>query len=330
VCRIRHQMLMLAPRSGLNAAARTPAKLRLTAESAAERLARLGRWCLDGRMAAAEMELFEWRRDPQCPASARLLLAAIEARRGGDDEAIDTLWAAINSMQADDFSNAGVRQLLIALLMSRDADDAARGQAQELQQSGAHDPAAAQWLAAVSPLNQEQLAAPVAVHAELLARELCDAIGVTASMVVALRIAPEPADVSLLRAALALLPERIGANHDHQLIVAQAASELALMAGDHEDARRWAHRGLALHPYYAPLALVLARVADDPSAGPGALRVLRGAVEAHPRYADLRAALIRRARAEGKREMAASQLRLWMIDEPNHPLAQRLQSEIAA
>lgn len=313
-----------------------PSALSLTPEGDSQRLARLGGWCLDGRLAAAELELCDWRREPTCPASALLLLATAQTRRGAHDEAIDTLWAIVDGPPTANEEAAEARQMLIALLTTGGADDAALHEAASLRQSHGHDTAIAAWLGATTALDASQRAAslaPPAAQARALAEELRDHVEWIPSLTAAQRAEPDAAELALLRAALACLAEMVGGDRDHALIVIRAAAELALLAADHDDARRWAHRGLALHPYSAPLALVLARVSDDPAAGPGALRVLRGAVKAHPGYADLRAALIRRARAEGKRDLAASELRMWLIEDPRnarHPLAERLQAEIAA
>ena len=112
-------------------------------------------------------------------------------------------------------------------------------------------------------------------------------------------------------------------------------AELALFVDDTDDARRWAHRGLRINPQSAPLALVLARTGDDPAFELRAVDVLNGAVAAHPTYPDLRAAMIRagKVRRRPRRCVArpASSEGLARQTQPgSHPIARRVEQEIAA
>jgi hypothetical protein len=114
------------------------------------------------------------------------------------------------------------------------------------------------------------------------------------------------------------------------LMICQAMAQLALLADDADDARRWAHRGLRVDPYSASLALVLARITDDPAVGPPTHAILTAVAEAFPLYPDLQAALIRRDKAEGRDDDARRRLSLWLDRQPDHPLARQVQQELAA
>ena len=231
------------------------------------RLARLARWCVDGRLAAAELELYAWQRDPDCPAQARVLLAALTARRDPDHTS-DLLHPDI------------------------DLDHVEQG----------------------NP-SVEQLAAALADSPQLIE-----------SLVAAQKIEPDQEAVALLRQAVAMVVE----DESHRAVGCQALAELALLADDPDDARRWAHRGLEVNPRSAALAMILGQLRDDPRDGPPAAVVLDDAHQAHPDYPDLRAALIRREFADGHTDQAHIRLRQWLSDEPEHPIAHRVHGELAA
>jgi hypothetical protein len=103
-----------------------------------------------------------------------------------------------------------------------------------------------------------------------------------------------------------------------------------MLSSDEDDARRWAHRGLKLNPYHAPLALVLSQIEDDAALGPPAVQVLAGVAAANPGWPDVRAALIRRELADGLAQRARHRLEQWLRDEPASTMARQLQKEIAA
>ena len=63
------------------------------AETHADRLLRLRRWCVTGHLAAAELELHGWIRDADCPAPAAVLLTRLTAQRGDASAALEALEA---------------------------------------------------------------------------------------------------------------------------------------------------------------------------------------------------------------------------------------------
>lgn len=294
-------------------------------ESVDRRLARLGRWCTQGRAAAAELELFDWQRSPQCPAEAAALLAALLTRSGRTALAIILLEQRLASGRE---SERIVLQSLITLHAAargpRAIDLIAR-----LHREHGHEPAVMRWLRTLC--ERQVLALPAVSHATIdqLAGELLDNPDVIPSLVAGQRIERDGRTIGMLRGAITQMLRDIG-DERSMLTACQALADLAMLAGDHDDARRWAHRGLRLDPYAAQLAIVLSRVKDEPAVGPPASSVLQGAINAHPKYPDLRAALIRREFAEGRIDVAKRRLQQWLQREPNQPLAIRLQHELAA
>src|SRR5690606_41021395 len=62
-----------------------------TGEPVERRLQRIADQCLHGDVAGAELELHGWLREEDCPATAVTLLAALLARRGAADAALQVL-----------------------------------------------------------------------------------------------------------------------------------------------------------------------------------------------------------------------------------------------
>jgi hypothetical protein len=323
------------PRAWRGAAAGLPplpsAPIVVPIEPAAERLARLARECLTGNLAGAELGLNAWSRDADCPDTARVLLAALFTRRGKPEDARAVLHRRDATAPGAD---PALLQMLIANLVAADLTDAARRLVGRLYHAHGDDAAIALWLQIMEVPGAADMPALPDVRIERLAAELAARPGVIPSLVAAQHVAPIAADVAMLRSALGLAAKELDADARWMSAVCQAMAELALLADDRDDARRWAHRGLKRNPYSAALALVLGRVEDDPAVGPPAARVLRDAVAAHPQYPDLRAALIRREQVEGRRETARLHLADWLRREPDHPLARemarKLESERAA
>lgn len=291
-------------------------------ETTPQRLQRLGQWCLEGRLAAAEVELHEWQRHADCPTAARTLLSALLARRGMTDDARQILHAAGEL-------DAPAAVLQAALLIVADLPDAARRCVSHLDAHHGDDGWVRQWIGYVeAPCGNELPQVSPAVIEQLAADLLAQPLALL-SLVAALKVAPDAEQVLLLRRAGAR------AYHDlHEgrrgLVLCQAMADLALLAQDADDARRWAHRGLKLEPYSAPLALVLAAVEDDPAQGPPAVNVLAEVAHKHPDYPDVLAALIRREGAQGRREAARRRLTAWLSREPRNLTARRLHQELAA
>jgi len=76
--------------------------------------------------------------------------------------------------------------------------------------------------------------------------------------------------------------------------------------------------------------LLLAKMEDDTALGPPAREVLADVSRVFPKYPDVRAALIRRENQDGRSGDARRRLELWLQREPTHPLALRLERELAA
>lgn len=299
--------------------------------AASARLGRLARWCVEGRQAAAELELHAWRREADCPRQAMVLLASLWARRGEIAAAAELLRDSTPGGEAAGGEAADAQSLclLTALDIVNGPSESASSSLQHLNAAAGHEPSVRAWLAAIHPRGC--LDAPALTEAAIdhLACELLVNIDVVASLVAGQKIENNADTIRLLRLALSRALRDID-DERHQLAACQAMAELAMLAGDHDDARRWAHRGLRLLPYCASLALVLARIKDDAMVGPPAAAVLAEAVNAHPKYPDLRAALIRRDFAEGRADVARRRLQQWLRREPNHAVARRLKEELAA
>ncbi|MCC7193890.1 MAG: hypothetical protein IT444_14065 [Phycisphaeraceae bacterium] len=318
---------LAAPWARSSAATLTCPPVEIPLEPDHERLARLAGECLTGNLAGAELELHTWSRESSCPDAARVLLAALLTRHGRMDDARAVLNRRENPAQQP---GADFLQLLIANLVSADLPEAARRLIIQLFHAHGDDEAVALWLQLMELPGMSEMPALPDARIERLANELVAQPRVIPSLVAAQRIAPVMADLAILRAALGLAARQFNTDTRQAAVVCQAMAELALLADDKDDARRWAHRGLKINPYAAPLALVLARVEDDPALGPPATTILREAVSAHPQYADLRAALIQREKHDGRSEAARLHLADWLRQEPDNPLARKLESELAA
>ena len=294
-------------------------------ESAAQRLARLSRWCSTGRVTAAELELYEWRRTDDCPAEAVALLAGLLARSNGYAAAVDVLEERLVKAGEND---PIILQSLIALHAKMND---ARGPKliARLHREHGHCPAVMRWLRTLCGPRGALLPPVSGATIDQLAGELLDNTDVIPSLVAAQRIDRDKRTIAMLRGAVTQMLRDVS-DEGAMIVACQALADLALLVDDHDDARRWAHRGLRLDPYAAQLAMVLSRVKDDPAIGPPASTILQGVVKAHPRYPDVRAALIRREFAEGRVEVARRRLNQWLQREPNQPTAIRLQTELAA
>ena len=295
-------------------------------ESPDQRLARLCDWCVNGRRAAAELELFSWLRDPDAPPLAAVLLASWHWQRGESREALALLERQTRLRDTGD--DATLRSL-IALVIDSGINDLAEHLTWRLFREFGHDAAINDWIALMEPPGCRNLPVTSDSSVELVAGELLGNPQVIPTLVAAQRINKDAHTIALLRGALQRLMRDI--DDERQLLNVYAAlAELAMLAQDTDDARRWAHRGLKIEPYHAGLALVLSRIDDDEQLGPRASTVLAGALNVHPKYPDLRAALIRREFRDGHVDVARRRLQQWLQREPNQPVALRLEQELAA
>ena len=295
-------------------------------ETDTERLARLEAMTRTGQLAAAELELHDWQRHDDCPTPARLLLAACLARRGAENDALQILHRALQH----DSHDPRLLQLYVAVLIAADLTETARRTATRLYHAGGSDPAIRDWLAGIMAPGAAQRGMPSDAVTGQLAIDLLARPTLIDALVDAAKLDPSPQDIALLRHALVSVARD---QQDQPARMAQtcaALADLALLAGDADDARRWTHRGLRLAPGLPRLALLLAQLDDDSLLGPTAADVLRDAVREHAGYPDLRLALVRRLIRDGRADEAAAVLAQWQQEQPASPWVRHAARELAA
>jgi tetratricopeptide (TPR) repeat protein len=288
------------------------------------RLDRLMRWCTDGRLAAAELELHEWSRQRDCPRAARVMLASLMCRRGKTEDAR----AILRQCEAA-AADPDAAMLRIATLIGDELTDAARREARELHDAHGDRGDVARWLRAISVPGSEHLPPVALATVDQLAEELIEQPELIPSLVYAMKLQPKTREATLLRQAIARAARAFDGQR-RMVTICTAMAELALLLGDDDDARRWAHRGLKLEPYHAPLALVLSKVPDDPALGEPARDVLARVSSKRPTWPDIKAALIRREAADGDAGRARMRIEHWLNTEPDSPIAHDLAQELAA
>lgn len=290
-------------------------------------LSEIARMCVDGRRVQAALELQAWTRRDDCPATARLLLAALWAEDGDLDAAIASADAGRQSDAHD--NDPALQKVAICLRVEADLPDSARRLAAELFETHGHDPAIGGWLAAMQPPGTGQMPGVSASAIEQLSGELIESLDVVPALVAGLAAEPNRHDTELLRQALCRLADD-AADDAQLLLVCRAVTKLSLLLDDADEVRRWAHRGLKVEPYCAQLALALAETPDELTLGPPASEVLRRVAATHPTYPDVRAALIRRERTDGMADVARLRLAEWLEQDPENPVALGLVREMAA
>lgn len=263
-----------------------------TAETQDQRIERLQRWCVTGQAAAAELELASWRRASNCPAGAKVLLAAMRARRGELRDAREAL-GDLRKLDTHALS-PDLAKLLIAVdtLLKDDAEAAYATRL--LHHHHGHEPSVSRWLAVSDAPGVSELPDTMHAKATQLAEELALRFDLIPTLVFAQKTRPTTARLSLLRSVLLRLVGPNANETSRQLTLCRALAQLAQLAGDEDEARRWAHRGLTLDPYCATLAMVLSWVPDDANTGQPAADVLVRVHAAHPDYPDVAEALDRR------------------------------------
>lgn len=294
-------------------------------ETSEQKLSRLARWSVSGRREEAVIELHDWRRSDACPNDAIALLAGLLIQMNQKQEAALLLASSSNLQRNSD-------PVLLCLNIAMEVAGQRRGKSrliEQLYREHGHDPAVMRWLTTIMGSTTKALPTVSEATINQLAGELLEQIDAIPSLIAAQRLAPDAQTISMLRGAMHQVLRDVE-DQRSTLILCQAMADLAMLASDPDDARRWAHRGLRIDPYAAPLAIILSRMQDDPALGPPASSVLKGAVNAHPKYPDLRAALIRREASEGRIEVAKRRLHQWLQREPNQAMALRLQHELAA
>jgi hypothetical protein len=295
-------------------------------EPDAVRLAHICEACVQGQVAGAELELYAWRREPDCPVAAQVLLATLLARR---DQLTDAIAVLPHHDQLAGDDDAQCAMLLISLFVTAGYYQAARHLIGRLHRDLGCDQRVIDWIALLQMPGSTTLPAVSQRAADELGAQLLRQPQVIPALVAAQRIDPDPRQVALLRQSLNRIARDV-IDDEQTIMLHTAQAQLALLAGDGDDARRWAHRGLRMNPYAAPLALALADVSDDQAIGPPAGEVLRRVSEKHPNYLDVRRALIRREYRDGHRAAARMRLQQWLDADPQSPLAGELAREIAA
>jgi tetratricopeptide (TPR) repeat protein len=294
-------------------------------ESIQKRLERNCHYCVNDQVAAAELDLYEWQRHDACPVAARVLLAALFAKRGLLDDALAVL-PRPNKLHDDD--DIAAAQLRVSLLVSCELNSAASRVLNMLHHDVGHLHHVQDWIQFMQMPGSSNLGESQA-NVDQLAEQLYEQPQVIASLVAAQRIEADTEQVDLLRQALSRLWRHVDGDQ-LRIIIIKAQAQLAIIADDQDDARRWAQRGLEINPYNAELAMVLAKVADDPAMSAPTVVVLDRVSSAHPTYSDVKRALIELEHTQGQTVQAQSRLAQWLRNEPDNPIAADLAGRIAA
>jgi len=293
-----------------------------------KKLKHIDRCCKTGRRDLAQLELRQWNRQPDCPSEARIVLAALLAREAKYTEATEVLShvTMLGPIKVDPLET----ELLISILTACELTEAASRLARRLYDAHGDNPAVNEWLQIMCVTGETKLPQVAEVSVEHLASELIVEPDIIPSLVFSLKHQPISHDITLLQHAIARITRNFQSDSHRMLMICQAMADLASLLGDDDDARRWAYRGLKLEPYSASLALVLARITDDKAMGPPARAVLQRVSRRWPMYPDVRAALIRREKNDGKVDSARARLAAWIQNEPASRLARDLEKELAA
>lgn len=295
-------------------------------EPVRERLGRLCRLVVSGGIAGAELELYDWQQHEQCPAAARVLLAALFARRAQLDEAVAVLLRP-GRFNSDDDALAG--QTLVALLVSAEQHEAAADRLRQMYDDLGQKPAVNDWLRLMRMPGSDKLPTICEASVDQLAAELLCRPQVITSLVKAQQIEPDADTIMLLSQAISRMALYV-VDEKNKLMICQAMSSLSRLAIATDDSRRWARHGLQLDPQSAPLALSLAQVSDDPRTHAHVAAALQRASAAHPDYPDVRRAMILCEYQHGDTHIAKAHLQQWLERQPGHPVATRVAEELAA
>jgi len=290
------------------------------------RMARLCQACVQGQVAGVELELYAWRREPDCPMAAHVLLATLLSRR---DQLTDALAALPRHDQITCDDDAQCAMLLISLFVTAGYQEAARHLLGQLHRDLGCNRRVIDWIRLLQMPGSTALPPVSESTADELGVQLLRQPQVIPALVAAQRIDPDEHEIALLRQSLDRIARDVF-DDEQTMMLCTAQAQLAMLAGDGDDARRWAHRGLRMNPYAATLSLVLADLSDDEALGPPAGDVLRRVNEKHPDYPDVRSALIRREYRDGQTSVARMRLQQWLDSEPQSPHAGELAREIAA
>jgi len=289
-------------------------------------LKRVREMCRTGQTAGAELELNAVYRQAGCPACVKVVLAALLARRGGHKDARHIL-KDIHTRHFTENSQAQMRlaiTIMVSLGLPHDAETLGKAYHKT------YGRAAADWLRTMSVPGCTALGGHTRRGIDELAEDLSREPKAIQTLVYAQKLRRDLPTVQLLRQAIRRIVPLFEDDTRQMATVCAAMAELGILAGDHTQARRWAHRGLEEDPYNATLALLIDQLRDDGRTALPPRAVLLCAATHHPDYPDLQAALIKRETAEGMLDQARERLDDWIEREPNSPHALALRKEIAA
>lgn len=279
-----------------------------------------------GQVAGAELELFSVYRLAGCPGYVKVVLASLLARRGAHEDARNVL-RDVRAESVEQHSPQAIR-LAISVLISMSDMDAAEELGRAYHRSFGRE--ATRWLRDMSVPGSQHLGAYANPPVEELARDLEREPKAIPTLVYAQHHKRDLPTIALLRQAIRRIAPMFENDPVQMAMICRAMAELSMLAGDHVQARRWAHRGLEEDPYCAALALLIDRLRDDGRTTLPPRSVLVCVAAQHPDYPDVQAALIRRETAEGRLDDARERLQAWLEREPYSPHALELHKEIAA
>ena len=279
--------------------------------------------CLAGRKAQAHLELSQWARQDDCPTLGRVLLAWLDLEADQPEHAAAALQRNL-ARGLDPMTG----QLQVLVDLAQELPEATREAAERLLHQAGHDPSTRRFLGSLSLTETASKHIPLET-VEQLAAELIGEPQLIPTLVRAQQINPQSSQIDLLRRSLA----RVVSDLDAPYVAIEALAELAVVADDADDARRWIQRGLQEQPFSARLAILLDNLPNDesePKAGLRPLDVLRRAAGAEPTYPDLRRRLILRHHQAGYHQAARHQAGNWLDAEPSNDLARMTWREGAA
>lgn len=289
-------------------------------------LKRVRELCHSGQVAGAELELHSLYRRAGCPSCVKVVLAALLARRGQYQDA-HTVLRNVQPNTVDQHTPEEVK-LAISILVCLGLPDEAEALGKAFHSAYGRD--ARLWLSDMSVPGAQYLSGNCASPVEDLAQDLIREPKAIQALVFAQMHKRDLQTVELLRQAIRRIAPMFENDPMQMAAICRAMAELSVLAGDHAQARRWAHRGLEEDPYNASLALLINRLRDDGRSALPPRTVLVCVATAHPDYPDVQAALIRRETADGRLDDARDRLKAWLEREPYSPQALELRKEIAA
>jgi len=289
-------------------------------------LKRVRQMCREGQVAAAELELHSVHRQAGCAPTVRIALAALLGRRGKQDDARQILKdIQPHTVEQDDPQQI---RITISILVGLNRIEEATELGRAYHRAFGHE--AAKWLRDMAVPEAHRLHWSQEQPVDELAHGLAQNPKAIQSLVSAQHYRKDLPTISLLRKAIRRIVPLFENDVRQMTMVCRAMAELAFMAGDQEQARRWAHRGLEEDPYCAPLALLINRLRDEGDSALPAKSVLACVAQQYPQYPDIQTALIRRENDEGQTDAARERLARWLEREPYSPNALQLQQDLAA